>query len=351
MIILGVGIVIGLLGSARSSRYTAEVSRHSKWKPPNGHQMDCGLKRFKGSTLKLTHSQAFANLFGTSRLQVYEASDVGGHPNGDGIYTVFDNSFLISRNTQTLGNYSQKKAAKADELLEWDGEQTMESSFEFITYNESAGNYVVGKEAIEHEGSIRSQTFDVSFGDGKTSVGEKCDVEFEFTHGNKGFEGAAVVKGSSGRSFLLGLCEGNHCVGGHKGKESGHGRIVVMERTYSEGRCTFKTVNIAHLPRHVDFQDYSAMALWNGSTIGITSQENAALFVGEFSVGEDNVKVGSGRVYDFPRTDSCDIEFCNVEGVYFLEAKVVVLVSDSMKKKQPFRCRRRDESIHVMVIP
>lgn len=352
MLVLGVGISIGVLASSYGSYMSLESRRSKwKWKQPNGHQTDCTSKHFKDTSLKLTHNQAFANLFGTSRLQVYEASDVGGHADGDGIYTVFDNSYLISRNTQTLGNYSRKKVAKADELLEWGGEQTMESSFEFIAYNESSGTFVVGREAVQVDGSLHPQTFDVSFGDGTTNVGESCDVEFELTHDNKGFEGAAIVKGSSGRSFLLGLCEGNHCRGGGKGKQSGHGRIVVMERTYNEGKCIFKTVNIAHLPSEVDFEDYSAMALWNGSTIGITSQQNAALFVGEFSVGEDNIEVGSGRVYDFPRTDECEIEFCNVEGLHFLEAKLVVVVSDSMKKKQPFRCRRRDESIHVMAIP
>ena len=30
-------------------------------------------------------------------------------------------------------------------------------------------------------------------------------------------------------SYMLGLCEGNHCLGGRKGRDSGNGRIAVFQ--------------------------------------------------------------------------------------------------------------------------
>ena len=61
----------------------------------------------------------------------------------------------------------------------------------------------------------------------KYDVVQKCQVDFELTHENKGFESIIYVTTDKGENFLLGLCEGNYCVGGSKGREPGNGRIVV----------------------------------------------------------------------------------------------------------------------------
>lgn len=316
----------------------------------------CKSKDFKKSSLKLVHTQTFANLFGVSSLQKYEASDItGAYSEGDGLYTVFDNSYMVARNTRTLGNISAVVRSKPDDLLRWEGTHGQQSGFEFIAYNRTGANYIIGQEAVKmKDGSFRSRTIDVTFHDGFVKPTQECVTDFSFSHENKGFEGAIVVRGTTGRSFLVALCEGNHCAGGKRGRKRGHGRLVVMERYYStQNRCEYRTVNVHKLPKNAHFEDYSAMALWNSSTLAIVSQADAAVFVAQLLVYNDSLHVTHGTVYDMPRNDDCEIEFCNVEGVHFVHEKLLVCVSDSMKSegRQNHRCRRRDESIHVMAIP
>jgi hypothetical protein len=44
--------------------------------------------------------------------------------------------------------------------------------------------------------------------------------------------------------------------------------------------------------------------------------------------------------------------YCNVEGVSWLSADTVVVVSDRAKRNgQDERCRAKDQSIHVFTIP
>jgi hypothetical protein len=44
--------------------------------------------------------------------------------------------------------------------------------------------------------------------------------------------------------------------------------------------------------------------------------------------------------------------YCNVEGVSWVSADTVVVVSDRAKRNgQDERCRAKDQSIHVFVIP
>lgn len=46
------------------------------------------------------------------------------------------------------------------------------------------------------------------------TVVESCDIEFNLTHNNKGFESIMFHDGGDDAKYLLGLCEGNHCAGG-----------------------------------------------------------------------------------------------------------------------------------------
>ena len=48
----------------------------------------------------------------------------------------------------------------------------------------------------------------------------------------------AVRAAPGAGAYLLGMCEGNHCVGGTEGKDAGNGRIVVARQFYYEdGSC------------------------------------------------------------------------------------------------------------------
>jgi len=42
------------------------------------------------------------------------------------------------------------------------------------------------------------------------------------------------VRGADGNLYVLGLCEGNYCAEGSKGREAGNGRVVVMQRVVDD---------------------------------------------------------------------------------------------------------------------
>ena len=116
------------------------------------------------------------------------------------------------------------------------------------------------------------------------------------------------------------------------------------------------------------FMDYSALALHKETqTVAITSQENAQVWVGTLAGGADGDfdpataafadGPGGSVVYDFPRDANCGLQYCNVEGLAWVEGggvgtpQVLVAVSDKMKKDQPFTCLGKDQSFHLFGIP
>jgi len=176
---------------------------------------------------------------------------------------------------------------------------------------------------------------------------EKCSINFELTHENKGFEGILYVNGQ-----LLGLCEGNHCVGGEKGRDRGNGRIVVSNlHRYKDGSCVWEPSSIINIPSSADFQDYSGMAIHPGSQkIAILSQEDAAIYVANFDVDTLSF-TDEGSVYHLPRDAHCNILYCNAEGIQFLDEYRLIIVSDKAKKDQPFHCDEKDQSVHIFAFP
>ncbi|GAB4821140.1 hypothetical protein N2152v2_008186 [Parachlorella kessleri] len=186
--------------------------------------------------------------------------------------------------------------------------------------------------------------------DNKYDILQSCEVEFELSHENKGFEGMAYVVNKKG-SWLLGLCEGNHCTGGKKGMDAGNGRIVQMSLAHEDGKCQWKTERVIKVPRQANFRDYSAMA-FNGESLSlaILSQEDAAIWVGEFD-REEMEFTSEGKVYHFPRDNHCEAIYCNLEGVQWLDDYRLVVTSDKAKAKQPFYCDAKDQMVHIFAFP
>lgn len=330
------------------------------WGPASGraegHNKDCLSKNFKKETLKVLMEFPFSGLFLHESPSKYEASDVIMTQDTSKVFVVFDNLFSIARlgrphrpvtfNTSTTNSVRSNSVSS---LLRWPGDPSGASDFEFIAYNESAKVYIVGQESVSHsDGSERAVTYDVTFNETSLTIGTRCVADFSFSHRNKGFEGAIVVTTKEGESLLVGLCEGNYCAGGRRGRRAGNGRLVVMKRVTRHGTCRYKTIDVVSLPRQAAFQDYSAITLWNETTVGIASQENSAIFLGKLDL-DNGVKVTGDRIVDFPRNDHCEIKYCNVEGIAFANENTIVAVSDSMKSggRQDFRCREKDESLAV----
>ena len=140
--------------------------------------------------------------------------------------------------------------------------------------------------------------------------------------------------------------------------------VIVMQKVSDaiEG-CIWKTIRNISLPRSVEFTDYSAIAIDQRGRIAVTSQEDSLLYVGKM-LGKDPLTgfwdINSMEfdqdevvIYNFPKNDNCEIVYCNIEGVHWLNENMLIAVSDKMKShgKQEFRCLDKDQSVHAFVLP
>jgi hypothetical protein len=304
----------------------------------------------------------------------FESSDIISV--GDAYYVVYDNLYSIGRIAYDIPFRSDRNI-----LL---GNKTGDSGYEAIVYDEINNLFYIVVEAVPKEetnekhkvynalieeiemvdktndaaATIRSKAV-VSY---EPKV--KCPAQFQFSSQNKGFEGAVSVR-IEDNFYLLGLCEGNHCEGGKRGRDAGNGRIVVMKKIQYNNKenCLWKTIHVLDLPKSANFVDYSAISIQhikhehNKYKIAITSQESSEVWLSELTI--INHKTAKDWIFtegyklDFPRNDQCQVIYCNIEGIAFLGENMLVAVSDKMKanSKQPFRCFGKDQSIHLFVIP
>ena len=152
---------------------------------------------------------------------------------------------------------------------------------------------------------------------------------FKLSHENKGFESIIYLPE---KKLLLGMCEGNWCEGGKRGRQVGHGKIVVSKLTRDADGCSWDVVDMLDLPGVADFQDYSAMVIREGK-MAILSQVDAALALVDFDV--DTLAFGNdtaGVAMHLPRDVHCYIVYCNA--VAFVDRYRFVIVSDKAKSKQ-----------------
>ena len=169
-------------------------------------------------------------------------------------------------------------------------------------------------------------------------------MDFPFEERNTGFEGLGAVRWR-GQDYLLALCEGNRCRAGKKGRRPGGGRIQVLER---RGKL-WRPVATIQLPRSVEFEDYSALAI-QGERIAVASQRMSRLWLGKLRRSDWTI-AGAGRQYDFPRTRKGKLLYSTVEGISWLPDGTFVAVSDLKKPNHPGRCEAKDQSIHVFRLP
>ena len=183
---------------------------------------------------------------------------------------------------------------------------------------------------------------------------EECDeqfghrrrgwVDFPFEERNTGFEGLSALRWQ-GRDYLLALCEGNRCRAGRKGRKPGGGRIHVLQKK----GAGWQPIAKIKLPRRVMFEDYSAVAI-RGDRIAVVSQTTAKLWLGTLRRSDWTI-AGRGRLYEFPLTKKGKRQYCTVEGVSWLSANTLVMVSDLSKPDYKACCGRKDQSIHVFRLP
>lgn len=209
--------------------------------------------------------------------------------------------------------------------------------FEGISWDCEARRFYVLVEEIEHPDGHQAM---VEVYDEHLTLIERHWGEIPLASKNKGGEGIAYFRRGDD-AFLLGLCEGNRCHAGKKGRKPGGGRILVYMKTATSWvrRDTVK------LPKSLWFEDYSGLDL-RGDRMAVVSQASSALWVGRLATGAWRCE-DEGEVYLFPRNSKGRLRYCNVEGVAWLDESHIIVVSDRRKSGQRRGCARSDQSIHV----
>jgi hypothetical protein len=262
-----------------------------------------------------------------------DASGVLAH-NGV-FYVVFDNSRHVGRIGGRLADDSTENS-----LIR--SERDSGAGYEDIAYDQSAGHFYVLIEALEHGGSFMAKVEELDTSFRYVSSGW---LDFPLDASNKGLEGLTCLE-RDGQTYLLGLCEGNHCKPGAAGRRPGGGRLQV----FGKGSGRWHHVGTIRLPKSLWFEDYSSVAVTQRQ-IAVVSQESSALWIGELAPSSWEI-VGDGSIRRFPLDARGRTVYCNVEGVSWIGPDRLVAVSDRTKADtQSKRCQTKDESIHVFAIP
>lgn len=317
----------------------------------------CEDGNYSKRTLKLAYELPFASLFRDTRGQKkYEASSVVLGPDGNA-YAVCDSSWAISKFNSKLEPFAEDNLQIGDPAREED-----DSGYEALFLDE--GSFYVVRESVQHQDeSYHAIIEKLALGDNDYEVEEACSAEFEFEGDSKGFEGAISVRDLNNKLVILGLCEGNHCSEERK-NDVGNGQIVAMRKEQqADGSCQWSTIRTISVPSTAAFRDYSAMTLETSTgRVAISSQEESQVWIG-LLLGKNDAGLWDidaiefdpdvAKLYDFPRDNNCDVVYCNVEGIHWINSDMLMAVSDKMKSKgkQDFRCFDKDQSVHVFVLP
>jgi hypothetical protein len=360
----------------------------------NGHDQ-CFDGTYSKTTLKTAFDMPFAALFEDTRGQKkFEASDV--IQVGDYMYAICDNSWAISRFHKSLTPFDpaniQIGDPNRDPLEESGYEAIFHDEGVFYLVRESVAHYAMEEEEededalvidggdfaheISSSGSPAEPCYhavvdEVVLTENNTDyeVTSQCSCEYEFEGSSKGFEGAVGVRDTDDELVMLGLCEGNHC--SEKNKfDRGHGKLIAMKKNttsltignVTDVSCVWRTVAEIDLPKSANFLDYSAIAMTKDGRVAVTSQEDSMVWLGKMTgfddMGRLDLKIASFdplnfSVFSFAKSAICKKQYCNIEGIHFLNDEMLIGVSDKMKSKgkQDFWCLEKDQSVHIFVLP
>jgi hypothetical protein len=283
--------------------------------------------------LELLEEAKISELLPDERDLRFEASGVAAK---DGFfYVIFDDSTHIGCIKDGLS-----RAAGEHYLIRQS--QGCGAGYEDIAYDPFSNHFYLLIEAQPHFGLsvAKVEEYDEHFR--YISSGW---LDFPLDRPNKGLEGLTCIHQAE-RTYLLGLCEGNKCLGGAAGRKPGGGRIQVFSREQDR----WDHVSTMRLPKTLWFEDYSGLAVVD-DRIAVVSQSSSAAWVGRFSPSNWEV-LDEGSVYRFPLDDNGKIIYCNIEGISRVDANRFVVVSDKAKvKEQSKRCNAKDRSIHVFRTP
>ena len=249
-------------------------------------------------------------------------------------YVIFDNSPHIARLDRSLAD------SPSNTLLRQRGES---AGFEDVAFHQQERRYLIIIEALPHHSGVyrpNIEEYDEDF-----RYLENNWVDFALAGVNKGLEGLAYVR-RDGQDYVLGLCEGNKCRAGKRGRKPGGGRIQIFQK----GAGRWERKGTIKLPKAMRFEDYASLDV-DGNRVAIVSQATSALWIGAFREGGWSF-VDDGAIYPFPKNAAGETVYGNIEGVAWITPHQIVVVSDKRRPdKQPAICEEKDQSIHIFDIP
>lgn len=349
-------VLVTELEGKSQGKHKHKHKNKSKSKSKGEELSVCEDGGYSKRTLQLAYELPFASLFRDNKGQKkYEASSV--IIVDDNAYAVCDSSWSISKFGTKLKPFSESNAQIGSPTR-----KDEDSGYEAL-FHEDGTFYVVRESVMHDDDSYHAVIEELVLGDDDYEVGQVCSSEFEFEGASKGFEGAVGIRDLDGVLTVLGLCEGNFCSESRK-DEVGNGRLVAMQKeTLEDGTCQWATIRTIKVPVTAKFRDYSAMTVSDTGRVAISSQEESQLWTGQL-LGKNSAGLWDlsaiefdlekkAKVFDFPKNDSCETIFCNIEGVHWINDDMILAVSDKMKSrgKQSFHCFEHDQSVHVFVLP
>lgn len=249
-------------------------------------------------------------------------------------YVIFDNSPHIARLDREL-----TPGHPTNVLLRQRGES---AGFEDVTYHDVDHRFLIILEALIYDANSYKPNIE-EYDDEFRFIATRW-VDFPLEAENKGLEGLSYVQ-RDGEDYILGLCEGNKCKSGNKGRKPGGGRIQVFQK----GEEQWDHKGTIKLPKAVQFEDYASLDVEN-DRLAVVSQATSALWIGAFQEQSWDF-VDDGMIYQFPKSDAGETAYCNIEGVSWVTASQIVVVSDKRKPgDQPKVCQQKDQSIHIFNI-
>jgi hypothetical protein len=275
------------------------------------------LEGTKARRLTLVAERPLRELLDGGRL---EASGVEAR--GGSLYVVFDDTPDVAR---VRGDLSEA------EWIETDGGGR---GYEGIAWSSDERRFFCVIEGREHDGEVRAKVAEY---DERLRLIDEAWLPGALSDENKGYEGLAAVT-REGRTCLLALREGDD------DDDDGvvRGRIDIFRR--KKDGDGWKKLDSLTLPSNVRFADCSGIDV-AGDRVAVVSQQSSALWLGRLAPDAWEF-IGDGQVYLFPRDDDGEILYESVEGVAFLDAGRLAVVSDRVTGAHS----DHEKAIHIFAI-
>ncbi|KAL3922418.1 MAG: hypothetical protein SGILL_002214 [Bacillariaceae sp.] len=301
----------------------------------------CEDGKYSKRTLKLAYEMPFQGLFrDTKGQQKFEASSVIVVDSF--AYAICDSSWSISMFDPFLHPFGEHNHQIGDPYRE-----SEDSGYEALFHDNDT--FFVVRESVKDEDEtyhavIEELVLDPDNTHDSYELGKACPTQFEFEGDSKGFEGALPIHDLSGDLVVLGLCEGNHCSQSKElQRDKGNGRLVAMKlTTLPDGSCEWSTIRVIKVPETAYFGDYSSIDMDPSGRVIISSQEESQVWIGQMDGIQPNglwnvtgmgFRNDGDTTFDFPKNSNCETQYCNIEGVHWVDEYTIIAVSDKMKSK------------------